>query len=78
MTLPVRVFDGGDMGCGELVMALAREMRGLTDGEPLEVRTTDPGAPADLPAWASMAGHRFEGTLPAEGRTRRFLLRKGV
>lgn len=73
-----RVFDGGDMGCGELVMALAREMRRLADGDPLEVRTTDPGADADLPAWARMAGHRFEGTLPPEGASRRFLFRKGL
>lgn len=76
--MTARVFDGGDMGCGELVMALAREMRGLAAGEPIEVRTTDPGADADLPAWARMAGHRFEGALPREGATRRFLVRKGL
>lgn len=72
-----RVFDGGDMGCGELVMALAREMRALAEGDLLEVRTTDPGAPADLPAWARMAGHRLEAVLPAVGPTLRFLIHKG-
>ncbi len=66
------------MGCGELVMALAREMRTLAEGELLEVRTTDPGALADLPAWARMAGHRYEGMVESPDPSRRFLVRKGA
>ncbi len=72
-----RVFDGGDMGCGELILALAREMRQLAPGDLLEVRSADPGAEADLPAWARMVGHRFEGTAAPIGASRRFLIRKG-
>jgi tRNA 2-thiouridine synthesizing protein A len=71
-----RVFDGGDMGCGELVMALAREMRALPPGGRLEVSSRDPGAPHDLPAWARMTGHAIERTEQV-GTTWRFVLRKG-
>ncbi len=65
------------MGCGVLVLALAREMRRLAPGDLLEVRTTDPGAEADLPAWARMVGHQFEGVADPIGASRRFLIRKG-
>jgi tRNA 2-thiouridine synthesizing protein A len=75
--VPARVLDAGDTGCGELVLALSVEMRKLAPGELLEVRSSDPGVPADLPAWARMTGHAFEGELPPAGRSRRFLLRKG-
>jgi tRNA 2-thiouridine synthesizing protein A len=70
-----RVFDGGDMGCGELVMALAREMRTLPPGGRLEVSSRDPGAPHDLPAWARMTGHAIEHMERLETAWR-FVLRK--
>lgn len=42
-----------------------------------EVRTTDPGAEADLPAWSRMTGHRFEGLAAPVGASRCVLIRKG-
>ena len=50
-------WDAGDMGCGELVMALRLRMNDVPAGAVLKVRATDPAAPEDLPAWCRMTGH---------------------
>ena len=50
-------FDAGDMSCGDLVLELRNQMRELSAGDVLQVRATDPGAPADLPAWARVTGN---------------------
>jgi TusA-related sulfurtransferase len=39
-------WDAGDMGCGELVMALRLRMRSLRAGDIVRVTATDPAAPA--------------------------------
>jgi tRNA 2-thiouridine synthesizing protein A len=54
-----RVWDAGDMGCGDLVLELRRRVRALAAGEVLEVRALDPGAPEDLPAWCGLTGNRL-------------------
>jgi tRNA 2-thiouridine synthesizing protein A len=50
-------WDAGDMGCGELVMALRLRMQTLGGGEIIRVTATDPAAPEDLPAWCRLCGH---------------------
>lgn len=50
-------WDAGDMGCGDLVLELRRRIEQLPPGRTLQIRATDPGAPADLPAWCRMTGH---------------------
>ena len=49
-------WDAGDMGCGELVMALRMRLRTMP-GATLRLTATDPGAPADIAAWCRMTGH---------------------
>lgn len=51
------VADLGDMGCGDLVLALAQAMQPLRVGQVLQVRATDSGAREDIPAWCNMRGH---------------------
>ncbi|MET3134482.1 tRNA 2-thiouridine synthesizing protein A [Oxalobacteraceae bacterium GrIS 1.11] len=46
-------WDAGDMGCGELVLALRGKLR-KTPGQVWKVIARDPGAPADIPAWCKM------------------------
>lgn len=53
----VDAWDAGDMGCGELVMALRVRMNALPPGGVIRVTATDPAAPEDLPAWCRMTGH---------------------
>ena len=48
-------WDAGDMGCGDLVLMLRQKLRAMP-GQTLRVVATDPGAPADLPAFCRMTG----------------------
>jgi tRNA 2-thiouridine synthesizing protein A len=50
-------WDAGDMGCGELVMALRLRMNTLPAGGVIRVTATDPAAPEDIPAWCRLTGH---------------------
>ncbi len=50
-------WDAGDMGCGELVLALRMHLRSLERGAVLKITAQDPGAPSDLPAWCRLTGH---------------------
>lgn len=50
-------WDAGDMGCGELVLALRNRLLPLAPGTLFTLRATDPAAPEDIPAWCRMTGH---------------------
>lgn len=50
------LWDAGDMGCGELVIALRLKLRAMP-GQVLKLIATDPGAPEDIPAYCRMTGH---------------------
>jgi tRNA 2-thiouridine synthesizing protein A len=54
---PDSEWDAGDMGCGELVMALRTRLLDIPPGATIRVRATDPAAPEDVPAWCRMTGH---------------------
>lgn len=49
-------WDAGDLGCGELVLELRRRLRAMPGGT-LKLVATDPGAPADIPAWCGLTHH---------------------
>ena len=50
-------WDAGDMGCGELVLALRTRLLALAPGTVFRLRAADPAAPEDVPAWCRMTGH---------------------
>jgi len=52
-------WDAGDMSCGDLVLELRMRMQKMPPLTILKLRATDPGAPADLPAWCGLIGHRL-------------------
>ncbi|MEZ6194432.1 MAG: sulfurtransferase TusA family protein [Planctomycetota bacterium] len=52
-------WDAGDIGCGDLVLALRKRVLALEAGDVLHLRATDPGAPEDIPAWCRLTGHRL-------------------
>ena len=65
----MEVVDGGDLGCGELLLVLAARSRALAPGSTIRLLATDPAAPIDLPAWCHLTGHSYLGQgLTAEGR----------
>jgi tRNA 2-thiouridine synthesizing protein A len=53
----VKRWEAGELGCGQLVFELNRQLDRVEPGETLEVTTNDPGAPVDVPAWCRMTGH---------------------
>jgi TusA-related sulfurtransferase len=54
------MWDFGDTGCEDGVLLKVRTLAArLAPGEVLEVRSTDPGAREDLPAWCRLTGYEF-------------------
>ena len=62
-TTPDGIWDAGDMACGELVLKLRLRLKTMRPGQTLLLTASDPGAPADIPAWCNLTGH---GLLKAE------------
>lgn len=50
-------FDGGDTGCGELLLDLLLFVKRQPPGSVVKVLARDPGAPREMPAWCRMTGH---------------------
>lgn len=69
-------YDFGTMSCGELLMALLQAMRPLPVGTLVEVRSLDPAAPIDIPAWCIMVGHELLVRARGPDNTH-YLIRKG-
>jgi len=63
MTAPAvradETWDAGDLGCGELVLELKMRLDRMPPGRVIKLIALDPGAPADVPAWCRMTGHRL-------------------
>lgn len=51
------VFDGGETGCGELLLDLLLFMKSQPEGANVKVRALDPGAPLEIPAWCRLTKH---------------------
>lgn len=68
-------LDAGDLGCGDLVVAMSKAIAPLRDGQVLAVWAQDPAAYIDVPAWCNMRGFEFLGG--PNGKTRSpFYIRK--
>ncbi len=50
-------FDGGESGCGELLLDLLLFTKRQPPGTLIEVRALDPGAPLEIPAWCRLTGN---------------------
>lgn len=55
------LIDGGDLACGELLMAIHRRVRDLAGGTVVGIASSDPAAAIDIPAWCHLTGHRYHG-----------------
>lgn len=64
----VRLIDGGDLACGELLTLVLRQTRHEPVGTQVAIVTTDPAAPIDIPAWCHLTGNRFLGPDPERAR----------
>jgi len=57
----VKTLDVKGMACPLPVVKLATEIKTIEVDEVLEVFATDPGALADIPAWAAQTGNEVLG-----------------
>lgn len=52
-------FDGGETGCGELLLDLRLRFQKLPAGSQIAVRALDEGAPNEIPAWCRLMKHHL-------------------
>lgn len=63
-------YDGEDLGAPEgLLVAVARLLDPLSEGDALELITENPSVSDDLRIWCRRAGHRFAGTTGENGKS---------
>lgn len=62
------VIDGGDRACGELLLAVLREIATMGQGTVVRIIAEDPAAPIDIPAWCHLTGHHYQGHASHQGR----------
>ncbi|QQE81329.1 sulfurtransferase TusA family protein [Alicyclobacillus sp. SO9] len=55
------------------VVRAKKEIRGLGNGDILEILATDPGSVKDIPAWANRVGHEFLETVDEDGLFRHYV-----
>jgi TusA-related sulfurtransferase len=72
-------YHGEDLGASEgLLVAVARLLDPLAEGEALELITESPSVPDDLRIWCRRAGHRFVCSTGENGKSRIVIERGGV
>ncbi len=72
------VCEGGDLDCGSgLLLIIRRAMEPLPRGGVLEIRSRETSVSEDLPAWCRMVGHEVAASVPGEGRSTSYFVRKG-
>lgn len=69
-------YDFGEMSCGELLIELLKALRPIAPGALFELRSLDPAAPVDIPAWCRLRGHTLLTRAGGPDKTY-YLLRKG-
>lgn len=62
------LIDGGDRGCGELLLAVYGLVATLPEGTMVRIVASDPAAPIDIPAWCHLTGHSYQGPAHHEQR----------
>src|SRR5262245_17920102 len=74
---PAARIDGGALGVGDGLLMLIREGADpLPAGAVVAVRTSDPSAAHDLPAWCRIMAHAYLGSVAGPGGST-FYFRKG-
>lgn len=52
-------YDGGETGCGEMLLDLLLFSRRQPPGTVIELRALSPGAPLEIPAWCRLTRHEL-------------------
>jgi tRNA 2-thiouridine synthesizing protein A len=73
-------LDAGITGCGDLVLMIAKRVKGLAQGSVLHVVGYDRGAAQDIPAWCRMTQNTLlDQHVPADSsQPSHFYIQKGL
>ena len=55
--MSIMILDCSGMNCPIPILRLSRAVRGLRNGERLELIATDPGSVKDIQAWSKQTGN---------------------
>jgi len=70
-------IDTGEQTCETLIRNISQALEPLRPGELLAVRSCDPSAVLDLPAWCRMTGHGYLGSDDHETYATHYLRKRG-
>jgi TusA-related sulfurtransferase len=71
-----KVQDSVGQACPMPIVHMAKNMRGMSAGQVLEIRADDEGAHADIPAWCQQTGNEFLGEERADGCFKYYVRKK--
>jgi tRNA 2-thiouridine synthesizing protein A len=71
-----QTLDCKGLSCPMPMLKLSKAMKGLTQGEVLEMLGTDPGTRSDLPKWCEKSGNELLHEEALEGGVFRYLIKK--
>ena len=60
-------LDAKGLACPMPIVKTKKAIKGMEEGQVLEVQATDKGSKADLAAWAGSTGHQYIGTNEEDG-----------
>jgi tRNA 2-thiouridine synthesizing protein A len=69
-------LDAAGASCATLTPLIRARLRDLAAGAVLEVRTDDPSARVDVPAWSRLTGNELLAAVAEDAAHTRFFLRK--
>lgn len=73
--VPDMTLDCTGLLCPMPIVKMAKAIKQIEKGQILQMLATDPGAPADVEAWARQTGHELVAS-ETEGKQYTFFLRK--
>lgn len=69
-------LDAAGASCATLTPLIRAKLRELAGGAVLEVRTDDPSARVDVPAWSRLTGNELLAAVEEDAAHTRFFVRK--
>jgi tRNA 2-thiouridine synthesizing protein A len=71
-----QTLDCKGLSCPMPMLKLSKAMKGLKQGEVLEMLGTDPGTKSDLPKWCEKSGNELLHEEALDGGVFRYLIKK--
>jgi len=76
MDVITRTVDAKGQACPGPLVALAKALRDVAQGDLLELLSTDPGSRSDVPSWSTISGNELLEAETLGDGTFRYVVRK--